>query len=704
MKQEKPTTARDDSYANEYMSIYGSNEPEKDTSNTHTTHETFDAIDTLNNPNVNIHDSNITPDILLEQLAYVDNFIPSLDQDFVNLDSWVMNESQNDHNNNSNNNNGSATSINNNNNNNVHGGSIMNTVSGNTFGLDEQLAVELSAFADEVFIFPDEDKPQNNNNNNNEDEEDEENIFNNKSDTNDDHKNRNHILSQRRNKFLTSQYDHSKSRFSSRRSHHENDANDNNNDVEDHDNNNIHPSFDMSNNLVHDDHSGFTNFEVDGPTNNMNNARDEDDEDEEEEEGQENNINNHSQVSLLPQHRAENTNPPYQRNHVPSISSPLSNLVANNLPLKKQKKQTINSNNVTHDSQEPQIHMPDYSQIPTSTLVALLPRVKVPEGAHTSLLKAGFAEDQIVAISAIIAYNEQHKQQIKYSSESHSNGSSNDERSSSDKGAHFLLDLLSDKKPTKRSRSQPQVNRETPHSQPSPVNTNINNNGRRQESNVSEPAAVMHATPDVSNIRQNVQQQKQQQNRHNSSDDNTLTSPNYMRHASEPISKKQNIVSKPVNKLPSGNAKIPSDLPVNSASTIKKESCSSITNISSAVDHSVNSNTQPKVEPTSHSTYAQKKKLKGKELENSINELNDLALKLQQKIHTLEMENKLLKDLVVNSGEQEGIEQAESIKQNLLKRAHQTTQEQENIGNRHLDNDGSESDDEDPKKKRKLSK
>ncbi|SMN18592.1 similar to Saccharomyces cerevisiae YNL103W MET4 Leucine-zipper transcriptional activator [Maudiozyma saulgeensis] len=693
MKQEKPNT-KDDGYANEYMSIYGSNEPEKDIGNNNTTHETFDAIDTLNNPNVNIHDSNVTPDILLEQLAYVDNFIPSLDQDFVNLDSWVMNESQNDQNN-----------VTSNSNIDGHNGSTMNTVSGNTFGLDEQLAVELSAFADEVFIFPDEDKPHNNNNvNDNIDDDDDGdetnnnnnkdmNVFNNKN-IKDDHKNRNHMLSQRRNKFLTSQYDHSKSRFSSRRPHHENDNIDN---ELDHDNS-IHPSFDISNNNIHEDHSGFTNFEVDGPTTNSNNIHD----DEEEEEEENANLN---QISSLPQHLIDNTNLPYQRNHVPNISSPLSNLVANNLPSKKQKTQAVskNNNNATYDPHEPQIHMPDYSQIPTSTLVALLPRVKVPEGAHTSLLKAGFAEDQIVAISAIIAYNEQHKQQIKYSSKSNSNGSSNDERSSSDKGAHFLLDLLSDKKPTKRTTSQQQVNHETPRSQPSPVNINTNTNDNRQKSNVSEPAPVLHASPEVLNIRQNVHQQKKH---HYTSDDNGFTSSNHVARVSKPVSRKQSVIPKPVNTLASLKAKTPSTSPVNSTVMLRKESRPSVTNLSSTIDPPTNANVQPKAEPTSHSTYAQKKKLKGKELENSINELNDLALKLQQKIHTLEMENKLLKDLVVNSGEQEGIEQAESIKQNLLKRAHQTAVEvQGDINGKHDNDDDDESDqDDEATKKRKLSK
>lgn len=46
-----------------------------------------------------------------------------------------------------------------------------------------------------------------------------------------------------------------------------------------------------------------------------------------------------------------------------------------------------------------------------------------------------------------------------------------------------------------------------------------------------------------------------------------------------------------------------------------------------------------------------KKKLKEKELENSIQQLKSLASSLENKIDTLQLENKLLKDLVVNSTE-----------------------------------------------------
>lgn len=666
MRQEKIDSDKKDenTYANEYMSIYGSNEPDTKTvhnSNTTTTshnngniaHEAFDAIDTLNNPNVNIHDSNITPDILLEQLAYVDNFIPSLDQDFVSLDSWVMNESQNN------------STNNNHDNNNISG--HMNTATGNTFGLDEQLAVELSAFADEVFIFPDEDKPQNNNSNNsnnnsNNGSDDENKLDYDSTIKKDEHKNRNHILSQRRNKFLSSQYDHSRSRFSSRRSHQE-ENNDDSNSSNTQNNESTHATSSTVNNTssFNEDHSGFTNFEVDP----SNQAEFEDEQQDTHNNNSNNNNNGQLQTNQINNSRfSDNNNTTYQRNHVPSISSPLSNLVANNPA--RTKSQQNNNNNNNHNNQvsnnEPQIHLPDYSQIPTSTLVALLPRVKVPQGAHESLLRAGFADDQITAIAAIIAYNEQRKNQPNTSNSStnnQSNQNSERERSSSDKGAHFLLDLLTDKSKMKPTSNLSNVtNIERPISQPISVPTPTSNSSndepdRRQKSNISEPVLDTHISTGISNIRQSTSL---------NSITNNLSSKGTsgiddMRHLSEPIQRnhnanivtlKEKIVSP--KKITKPIIQKVASLPIPTTTTVevKKESQSSI-------------------------SYSQKKKLKGKELENSINELNDLALKLQQKIHTLEMENKLLKDLVVNSGEQEGLEQAESIKQNLLKRAHEST-------------------------------
>lgn len=55
-------------------------------------------------------------------------------------------------------------------------------------------------------------------------------------------------------------------------------------------------------------------------------------------------------------------------------------------------------------------------------------------------------------------------------------------------------------------------------------------------------------------------------------------------------------------------------------------------------------------------------------MEGSIQELSELALGLQHRIHTLEMENRLLKNLVMERGELKGVEQAESVRRELMKK------------------------------------
>lgn len=60
-----------------------------------------------------------------------------------------------------------------------------------------------------------------------------------------------------------------------------------------------------------------------------------------------------------------------------------------------------------------------------------------------------------------------------------------------------------------------------------------------------------------------------------------------------------------------------------------------------------------------------KKKLKEQELERTVRELNELAMTLEKKIQTLEMENKLLRNLVVEKGEQRNNEELENLKKKV---------------------------------------
>lgn len=58
-----------------------------------------------------------------------------------------------------------------------------------------------------------------------------------------------------------------------------------------------------------------------------------------------------------------------------------------------------------------------------------------------------------------------------------------------------------------------------------------------------------------------------------------------------------------------------------------------------------------------------KKKLKEKQLERSVRELSELTMTLEKKIQTLEMENRLLRNLVVEKGEQRNNNELEMLKQ-----------------------------------------
>lgn len=97
-----------------------------------------------------------TPAILLEQLAYIDTFMPQIEEDLITT-----------HNN-----------SNNNNNNNTDHHLLQNDINKSsdllnplndfmTNALDDRLAEELKIFADESFIFPDEEKPEYHDNDNN---------------------------------------------------------------------------------------------------------------------------------------------------------------------------------------------------------------------------------------------------------------------------------------------------------------------------------------------------------------------------------------------------------------------------------------------------------------------------------------------------------------------------------------------------------
>ncbi|CDH17360.1 uncharacterized protein ZBAI_09148 [Zygosaccharomyces bailii ISA1307] len=566
----------------------------------------------------NMNQNNITPSILLEQLAYVDNFMPSLEQDFANLDSWILQDPDG----------GGPNQV------------SQGSNSSGVLGFDERLAAELSAFADDSFIFPDEDKRHanargvgnsnggdgNNSSNNDNDNRNTEggndntndgSNGNNSNSSNDSSGNNGigrrstHFLTQRRNTFLTSQYDHSKSRFSSKSRSSRNDGSSSNSQLtedgqaRDNDTDETSPL---------QDHGGFTNVDIVSGASNSGG------------------LNNVTSV-MAP------------TGYSPNVPSPLSNILASQVmqpysvsasPITSSASRPSDIASVASSAAEqasmivqghPQIQMPDYSTIPTSTLVALLPRVTVPPGAHRTLTENGFTQEQIDAIAALIAHHEQEKlkQRTNDLRSAESSTNSNENGSDASRNAGFLLDILSRGSQQTEARDtgfadsvlQLEVHRE---------------NSPRLEGSLRSGSLPIKAEPeetqrDLSSAAKTTKEEtddKQRMKRSKSTGDGVPSSFQQAkkRHTSSP-------------------SLSPSPPPQSNAAT------------------TVAVQTQK-----SH----QRRKVKEKELEASVAELSELAISLQQKVHTLEMENKLLKNLVVSSGELEGIEKAESIKKQLLEK------------------------------------
>lgn len=484
-----------------------------------------------NNEHLSNFNSDITPNILLEQLAYVDNFMPSLEQDFLDINSLVLMDGFQQTNN-----------------------TIFdetNTDSDrldvcNVWGLDERLARELSAFADDSFVFHDEDKPNPQNDSGadgNVDTNSNDNINNaggdnKKNGSSIEHrqpnKRSNHFLTQRRNDILKSQYDHSKSRFSSNRNRNQssNSINNTNKDINDDFNEN---------------ESNFNHFD---------------------------------------------------NNLEPGVANSKSN-----------------SNN--EDINGPQIELPDYSKIPTPTLVSLFPRVKVPHGAYTTLLERGLKPEQIDAVAVIIAYHEQEK--IK---------NSKDPNSKVETYQHLSTDYL------------------LKHLSPSSKENTSGSSSTYQDNGLIN---LLYELSTKTALKLN---KKSSSNEHDSITSN--------------ISVKQPISS---NSRFSSEAEIPS---VSKDLDLKRTS-----SLEANLEKLEPKNKKQKVNessslPSTTKKVHQKRKMKEEELESSVHELSELAVSLQQRINTLEMENKLLKNLVLNSGKLDGTENAETIKRTILEKNRNT--------------------------------
>ena len=396
-------TAKDISFDNptESYKVVGDHHKGTYTSNTHP--DNSQNTDHVMGGSNNQHSFD-TPNILLEQLAYMDTFMPTLGQNFMGSGHLSFSNSgpslgsillQNENENSNRNSNGDH------NNNDTNGGGT-----GFEFSLDEQLALELSAFADEDFVFAGEEKPRdtsndsdnNNNNNNNVDSNDTHTYYNKQNEEKEgkagseeeepiprdgsEHPRVNkatrntHFLTQRKNISLISQYDQSKSRFSSARGRKVS---------------NIPelaavPSTTTTTTTTHraveSEEPEFLNFEG-------RNA-------------QHTGISSET-VGDMGSGIQIFQSPPFEHG-----ASPLSNLL-------------FSAPRFQEPISNKSMALSSYSKLPLSTLISAAKTVPVPvpAGARQTLLNAGLTNDHIGIIAAIVAYHEQGQSHDKQSSRVH---------------------------------------------------------------------------------------------------------------------------------------------------------------------------------------------------------------------------------------------------------------------------------------------
>ncbi|ONH68783.1 Transcription factor zip1 [Cyberlindnera fabianii] len=116
-----------------------------------------------------------------------------------------------------------------------------------------------------------------------------------------------------------------------------------------------------------------------------------------------------------------------------------------------------------------------------------------------------------------------------------------------------------------------------------------------------------------------------------------------------------------------GNAKAATALK-NSGNSSDNSRHNSVGDLGQLPDLKVEPTGDPEIDKRKRNTAASarfriKKKLKEQQLERSVRELTELTMTLEKKIQTLEMENRLLRNLVVEKGEQRNNNELEMLKQ-----------------------------------------
>ncbi|AGO14278.1 AaceriAFL231Cp [[Ashbya] aceris (nom. inval.)] len=456
----------------------------------------------------------VTPALLLEQLAYVDNFMTDLDPDFSNLDTLL-------------------------------GDRGATAAAG--LPLDERLAAELSAFADESFIFPDEEKHDGESSADHADEVGASALADAWARPREDAAGgrRAQLLSERRNTFLAAQYDSTRQRFSRQAE---------------------------TAGAGEADHGGFINYDTAPAPAAGDFALD---------------VEQAQAPAAGTQARQRGPAPPSY----------------------------------------PNIQMPEYSRIPTATLVALLPKVEVPPGALRSLLQVGFSRDQVDAVCAIMAYHQTRGVQISLGTvravpsetqrsrtplqgPSMTYGSAvpgSEQRESPDGAADnnpamFFLEMLSQQQDRRRSSAEPTEGQEE----------------RDTRSSVAPEEPQRQSWP---------------------------------RTASRDIGTMSNVPLLGSGQSNSDNLSVSAGRPLTEGSSAQLM--------------------QAKTTYGNTTKAHLRRKQKELELEKSVQELSQLATTLKQRIQTLEMENRLLKNIVVEKGEPPNVEKSKGTQRHFYPEVHE---------------------------------
>lgn len=479
-----------------------------------------------------------TPNLLLEQLAYVDHLMPGQSDHFSTLDTMINNEIER---------------------------SLNQTDNNNFEDIDDRLALQLSIFTDDAFIFPDEEKKefpidntdsrpaQTNNNSKNDNDED-------------DHNDKN--INDRNNSIINHDplgldpYESMRAKFTSKHAQTQEDS------------------------LNDEDHGSFTNFEIE---------------------------------------ESNTTDLPY------TLTARSSRYVS------EPRTETVATNNSSV-----KIKLPDYSKIPTSTLVALLPKVTVPETAYHAMIKVGFQPSQIEALAAIIAYHEQEKIEL--------------ENAKIREGLYTPLSMnenakrsnsytITDPKRTNQQNSTDSnlfldfINKErislgTPPS--SHLGDIFNSTNFQSMSNVHKeapsPNSISIPTKDEEVKDEEVEDESEEEE-----DVDLSLESDVDRDAEVVVDNEEDEVD-------------PSSIIFRSNEDKSKTLLGSAdTNFQySIIDrYSKSKSTRSQ----SGTKSCDRRKLKEQKLETSLSELNNLAETLKRKITSLEMENNVLKDLVSKSGD-----------------------------------------------------